>query len=99
MNERVTPVNGDEGDKTLTRGLMQDPERLRWRRIAAGLTIAEAADKSGVSTGWLSYLENGLYSARVKALRKLATAYGCDIADLMPADPGLAGAAAERRAS
>lgn len=72
--------------------LSQDPRRLRRRRIAAGLTIREAAAKAECSFTHLSDLENGNHSARPGTLSALASAYDCQIADLMPREPN--GAAA-----
>ena len=68
----------------------QDPTRLRWRRVAARLSITELANKAGCSVPYLWQLENGDYSASPEMLGKLADALGCDITDLMPPEPGTA---------
>jgi len=70
--------------------LSQDPRRLKRKRLEAGLTMREAAAKSGCSLGIISELENGKYSAGAKTLRLLATAYDCRIADLMPREAAAA---------
>lgn len=67
--------------------LSQDKQRIRRRRMAAGLTIREASALAGCSTGLISDLENGNKSAGVRTLAALAKAYGCEITDLMPPEP------------
>lgn len=84
MNHKPRRVNGQGGKN---RSLSQEPRRLKWRRIAAGLTIRQAAAKAGVSMGTISELENGNYSATAPTLAALAKAYECEITDLMPDEP------------
>lgn len=83
MNDAVQSVKPPKGDRRLT----QDPNRLRWRRHAAGLTITELAEKAEVSRGAISMAENRRMNASVVMLRKLAGALGCQITDLMPDEP------------
>lgn len=85
MSKPVQPVKGRRGDRPLT----QDPERLKWRRNAAGLTIRQLAEKAQVGAGSISELENGCQSARPPMLVALAAALECEIADLMPPEPAL----------
>jgi transcriptional regulator with XRE-family HTH domain len=70
------------------RDTAQHPERLRWRRRAAGLKLYEAARRAGISDSSLSRFERGRTSAPPPVLRKLAKVYRCEITDLMPAEPG-----------
>lgn len=50
-------------------------------RIKKGLTIKEAAERSGVSETSIGKIERGETSPMVKTLEKMAEAYGCEIAD------------------
>jgi transcriptional regulator with XRE-family HTH domain len=86
MNDSPRPVKGPR------KNLSQAPARLRRRRVAAGLTLRQAAEQAGCSYQHLSDLENGGHSARPSTLAALAGAYGCEIIDLMP--PETAGKAA-----
>jgi transcriptional regulator with XRE-family HTH domain len=83
VGQRVQSVKKPQGDRELT----QDPQRLRRRRILAGLTVRQLSQKAGVATGSISELENGGKSARPPMLAKLAHALGCEIADLVPPEP------------
>lgn len=69
--------------------LDHDPDRLRYRRVAAGLSFRGLAGKSGVASGHISDLERGLHSARATTLAALARALDCKITDLMPSPPGV----------
>lgn len=66
------------------RPLSQDPERVRRRRIEAGLNLPALAAKAAMSKGHLSNIENGKVSPTAKTLGRLAAALDCEIADLMP---------------
>jgi transcriptional regulator with XRE-family HTH domain len=84
MAQKVQSVkeNGQNGD------LAHDPRKLRWRRIAAGLSVTEAAAGAGYSKAHLSMLESGAHhSASPECLRELARVYQCRIRDLMPDEP------------
>jgi transcriptional regulator with XRE-family HTH domain len=84
MSRTDQSVKRGKGDRSLT----HDPAKLRWHRIAAGLSLTEAADEAGYSKGQLSMLENGGYhSASPGCLRELARVYRCKIRDLMPDEP------------
>jgi len=83
MRETTGTVNRREGDKPLT----QDPQRLWRRRMEAGLTLRQLAEKAHVGHGSISDLERGKQSARVTMLAALARALECEIADLMPQEP------------
>jgi transcriptional regulator with XRE-family HTH domain len=70
--------------------LTQDPRRMKRRRLMARLSFREAAAKAGISCGHISDLEKGHKSAGVDALRKLADAYGCEVADFLPPERAVA---------
>lgn len=62
---------------------------LREARERALLTQEELANKSGVTVSTISRLENGLQSARISTIRKLAEAVGAESDDLIDWDrPG-----------
>jgi len=50
-------------------------------RIKKGLTLKEAAERSGISETSIGKIERGETSPMVKTLEKMAEAYGCEIAD------------------
>lgn len=62
-----------------------DSDRLYRRRLAAGLTMPELAERAGVGLGTVSRAESGL-NVRVPTLRAIAAALNCEISDLMPAE-------------
>jgi len=66
---------------------IQHPGKLRWRRVARGLSLARAAEAAGCSKSHLSKLEHGQDPASVDLLVRLAGVYGCEITDLMPREP------------
>jgi transcriptional regulator with XRE-family HTH domain len=74
---------------------LQDPQRLRRRRIEAGLNQGELASRAGISESYMSLLSRGKASASPRVLKRLAGALSCEIADLMPPqhDDAEAGAA------
>jgi len=83
MAEGRTAVKRPDGDKDLT----HDPRRLKYRRVAAGLSVTDLADKAGYSKAHISMLEDGQHGASPECLRELARALRCEIADLMAAEP------------
>ncbi|MFG3439859.1 helix-turn-helix domain-containing protein [Nonomuraea sp. NPDC047897] len=66
------------------RRLNQDPERIRRRRVAAGLEAQALARLANISKGYLSSIEHGRANASPKVLGRIAAALDCTIADLMP---------------
>jgi DNA-binding transcriptional MerR regulator/quercetin dioxygenase-like cupin family protein len=56
---------------------------LRALRSRAGLTLREAAERSGLSVSFISGVERGLTGASVAALRRLTAAYGATLGDLL----------------
>lgn len=70
-----------------SRRLPQDPDRCFRRRFAMGLTQMQLAERSGLSDATVCRIENGTVAASVESLTALAAAFGCEITDLMPAEP------------
>ena len=66
---------------------LQDPKRLKRRRIEAGLNQRELADRAGISEAYMSFLSRGQKSASPRVLKRLAGALSCEIADLMTPEP------------
>ena len=64
--------------------LNQDPERVRQRRIEAGLSQQELAAHAGVSNSLISQVERGVCGASPKTLKRLAEVMACQVRDLMP---------------
>lgn len=69
--------------------LLQHQDRLRWRRVAAGLSLKMLAQKVGCSATHLSNLENRAHpcNSSRQLLAKIADALGCEIADLVAGEP------------
>jgi len=65
----------------------QDPQRLKRRRIEAGLNQGELAAKAGIHRSHMSWLERGLRGASPRVLKRLAESLDCQVADLMPPGP------------
>lgn len=65
------------------RGL--NPEALRDKRTALGMTQAELAEKAGTTQPHVSHWENGDWGCDALALVGLAAALECEPADLLAA--------------
>nr|WP_256451815.1 cupin domain-containing protein [Leucobacter rhizosphaerae] len=61
-------------------------DQLRRLRRDAGMTLRELAEKSGLSVGMLSQIENGSADPSLGSLRKLAAVFDADISSLF-SDP------------
>lgn len=64
--------------------------RCHAARKAAGLSFRDAADTAGVSLSTIQRSESGGVDTGADVLRKLASAYGIDLCELMlgrPAEP------------
>jgi transcriptional regulator with XRE-family HTH domain len=62
-------------------------ERLRAARLGHGLTLREAADRSGLSRAFISQVERGEVSPSVASLTKIAEALSIHLAELfLPPD-------------
>ncbi len=59
--------------------------RLRALRRARDTTLAQVADETGFTTGYLSQIENGLAVPSLSALADIAAALGADVAAFFPA--------------
>ncbi|MCQ3812575.1 MAG: helix-turn-helix domain-containing protein [Acidimicrobiia bacterium] len=57
--------------------------RLRARRTALGLTLAQVADKSGLSLPYVSNLERGRGNPTLEALRSVAKALQQSVSDIL----------------
>lgn len=84
MSDTDSPVKRTEQPKELS----HDPERLVWRRYAAGMSQVAAATAAGCTKSNLSKLEHGEHGASAELLSRLAEVYGCQITDLMQPEPG-----------
>lgn len=75
-------------------------EQIRTRRTARGLSLAELAERSGFSKGFLSKIENGHAQPPIATLMKLARALGAELGELFdgPRAPSAGGAAVLTRA-
>ena len=62
-------------------------QRLRARRIALGLTLAEVAEKADLSLPYVSNLERGRGNPTLDALRALADALETDLATIVGEGP------------
>jgi transcriptional regulator with XRE-family HTH domain len=86
MTDDPKQVNPPERERELT----QDKARLKRRRLAAGLTLREAAERARCDFSTIGKLEKGTRSAGAHMLAALAGAYGCEITDLMPPEQAVA---------
>jgi transcriptional regulator with XRE-family HTH domain len=66
-------------------GALELGSKLRSRRGAAGLTLQEVAEATGVSRSFLSQVERGLVSPSIASLRRIADALGTPMAALFVA--------------
>ena len=63
-------------------------DRIRARRTAMGLTLAEVAEAAGLSLPYVSNLERGRGNPTLDALRSVATALQQTVTDLLGDEPG-----------
>ena len=56
---------------------------FRSARLAAGLSLAKAAEAIGVTPTAVYYWESGQYMPRATLLVRIATLYGCTVDDLL----------------
>jgi len=63
-------------------------QRVHSRRVQRGFTLAAMSERTGLSKGYLSRIENGRKSPPLDTLRRLARALGTDVAVLLSDDPG-----------
>src|ERR1044072_8268725 len=62
--------------------------RLRARRPERGLTIAELAERAGLTAGFISQLERDLTSVSLSSLYRICAVLGIRAGDLIAAVPG-----------
>ncbi len=67
--------------------LHQLGERLRELRRNRGLTLGQLAEQAGVTTGFISQLENGKNSPSLMTLRRITEALGVPFSDLFAPEP------------
>lgn len=65
-------------------GLSHIGHRLQGLRRQHGLTLEQLAGDSGLSTGYLSQIENGVAVPSLTALQLIAAELGVDVADFFP---------------
>lgn len=70
-------------------GYRLDHAKLRELRLRVPLSLAELAQRAGMSYHSLHNMERGKQVPRIQSLRALAEALGCDPADLMVIDSTL----------
>ena len=58
-------------------------KRLRSRRVALGLTLADASARAGLSLPYVSNLERGRGNPTIDALRSLADALDLEVGELV----------------
>lgn len=63
--------------------LLDGEHPLRVWRNHRGLTLAELADAAGISSPYLSQIENGNREGTISTMRALAEALGVDLDDLI----------------
>lgn len=56
---------------------------LRVRRVALGLTLAQVADRAGISTQYLSEVERGLKDASSEMIAAIAGAVGLELHEVL----------------
>ncbi|WP_218038117.1 helix-turn-helix domain-containing protein [Acrocarpospora pleiomorpha] len=69
--------------KPRQRPLIQNPEAVRRRRLAAGLGQVALGEKVGITHAHVSKIENGKSSAGAGVLFRLAGALNCTVEDLL----------------
>ena len=62
--------------------------RLRARRLERGLKMAEVAERTGLTTGFISQLERDLTSASLSSLYRICATLGLRVGDLIDDVPG-----------
>lgn len=62
---------------------LHDPDKLRLKRIEAGLNQTDLAQVTGIQQSHISKLERGASDTTPKSLARIAKALGCTITDLL----------------
>ena len=79
LREAVAPTHPDR---------RLDGRPLRRLRHQLGLSLREAAERSGLSVSFLSAVERGVSGASIASLQRLAAAYGTTLQDMLGAPGG-----------
>ncbi len=66
--------------------LVNVSQKIKELRLRQNLTVAQLAEKSGLSKGFISRLENFRINASIRALNRVAAALGVELADLFQAE-------------
>ena len=77
---------------------LHDPDKLRRKRIEAGLNQTGLAEATGIQQSHISKLERGVSDTTPKSLARIAKALGCTVTDLL-AEHELAKGAPKGRAA
>ena len=62
---------------------LHSPDKLRLKRIEAGLNQTDLAQVAGIQQSHISKLERGVSDTTAKSLARIAKALGCPITDLL----------------
>jgi transcriptional regulator with XRE-family HTH domain len=68
---------------TVDAGEIRVGARLRARRLELGLTMSEVAERSALTTGFISQLERDLTSASISSLYRICTVLGLRVGSLI----------------
>lgn len=80
INHRLHEREGSQSQSTLSNQAEQRvAQRLRALRHQLGLTVRQAAERTGLSASYVSSVENGYTRPSVASLLKLSQAYGANI--------------------
>lgn len=60
-----------------------NPSRIARKRMAAGMTQAQLAERSGMQARYIGAIERGERNPKYDTLRRIATALGCGVEELM----------------
>lgn len=80
----VSPVESEATSEGLRKWIDFISNGIREARIAAGLTQAELAGRSGLTQSHISRLENGEHSPSHATVKKIADALGIPVSSLDP---------------
>lgn len=80
--DRLLPEEPTVGT-TGNMNLLQLSQRIREMRTSAGLTLEELAEKTGMTRGVISKIENFRVTPSLPTLAKIAEAFGVSTADLL----------------
>jgi transcriptional regulator with XRE-family HTH domain len=65
-------------------GMTSLGETIQRLRMIRGFTQEKLAERVGVSTNYIGYIEQGKKDPRIKILRKIADVLGVQVKDLFP---------------